>query len=111
MDAQVNSMKGCPRPLAVQLTAKPPSVSASVLLGRDDFFQHFRVWLDQREQQFARELPVFSGALRPTQRRPAVRKLIVTEFVSLDGVMEAPGGEAVFAHAGWVAELDRKSVV
>jgi dihydrofolate reductase len=31
-----------------------------------------------------------------------VRELIVTEFVSLDGVMEAPGGEPGYAHAGWV---------
>ena len=31
-----------------------------------------------------------------------MRDLIVTEFVSLDGVMEAPGGEAGYAHAGWV---------
>jgi dihydrofolate reductase len=31
-----------------------------------------------------------------------MRQLIVTEFVSLDGVMEAPGGEAGYAHAGWV---------
>ncbi len=28
-------------------------------------------------------------------------KLIVTEFVSLNGVMEAPGGEATHPHAGW----------
>ena len=32
-----------------------------------------------------------------------VRKLIVTEFVSLDGVMQAPGGEPGYAHSGWVA--------
>jgi dihydrofolate reductase len=31
-----------------------------------------------------------------------MRTLIVTEFVSLDGVMEAPGGEAGYPHAGWV---------
>jgi len=31
-----------------------------------------------------------------------VRKLIVSEFVSLDGVMEAPGGEPGYAHGGWV---------
>ena len=31
-----------------------------------------------------------------------MRDLIVTEFVSLDGVMEAPGGEAGYPHAGWV---------
>jgi dihydrofolate reductase len=34
-----------------------------------------------------------------------MRKLIVTEFVSLDGVMEAPGGEPGYAHAGWVGPL------
>jgi dihydrofolate reductase len=34
-----------------------------------------------------------------------MRKLIVTEFVSLDGVMEAPGGEAGYPHAGWVGRL------
>ncbi len=31
-----------------------------------------------------------------------MRQLIVTEFVSLDGVMEAPGGEPGYRHAGWV---------
>ena len=34
-----------------------------------------------------------------------MRKLIVTEFVSLDGVMEAPGGEPGYAHSGWVADF------
>ncbi|MEU8270938.1 dihydrofolate reductase family protein [Sphaerisporangium sp. NPDC049002] len=33
-----------------------------------------------------------------------MRKLIVSEFVSLDGVMQAPGGEPGFRHAGWVLE-------
>lgn len=32
-----------------------------------------------------------------------MRLLIVTEFISLDGVVEAPGGEPGYAHAGWVA--------
>jgi dihydrofolate reductase len=31
--------------------------------------------------------------------------LIVTEFVSLDGVMEAPGGEPGYAHTGWVGRM------
>lgn len=33
-----------------------------------------------------------------------MRRLIVTEFVSLDGVMQAPGGEPGYAHTGWVAD-------
>jgi dihydrofolate reductase len=33
-----------------------------------------------------------------------VSKLIVSEFVSLNGVMEAPGGEASHPHTGWTFE-------
>jgi len=29
-------------------------------------------------------------------------RIVVTEFVSLDGVMEAPGGEPTHPHSGWV---------
>jgi dihydrofolate reductase len=36
-----------------------------------------------------------------------VGKIVVTEFVSLDGVMEAPGGGEDFEHAGWTFEIDR----
>jgi dihydrofolate reductase len=28
-------------------------------------------------------------------------QLVLTEFVSLDGVIEAPGGEKGFKHTGW----------
>ncbi|MGK5532766.1 dihydrofolate reductase family protein [Streptomyces sp. URMC 129] len=31
-------------------------------------------------------------------------KLIVSEFVTLDGVMEAPGGEPTHPHTGWVMD-------
>src|SRR5687768_8429562 len=30
-----------------------------------------------------------------------MRKLVVTEFVSLDGVMEAPGGDDGYKHGAW----------
>jgi dihydrofolate reductase len=32
-------------------------------------------------------------------------RIIVTEFVSMDGVMEAPGGEEGYAHTGWTFEF------
>jgi dihydrofolate reductase len=32
-----------------------------------------------------------------------MNELIITTFASLDGVMQAPGGEPGYAHAGWVA--------
>src|SRR4051794_30293974 len=33
--------------------------------------------------------------------------IVVTEFVSLDGVMEAPGGEPNFKYPGWTFEYER----
>ncbi len=32
-------------------------------------------------------------------------KLVVSEFVSVDGVMEAPGGEKGYVHTGWVGSF------
>jgi dihydrofolate reductase len=32
------------------------------------------------------------------------RQLVVSEFVTLDGVMEAPGGEPTHPHTGWVGD-------
>src|SRR5947208_12843162 len=34
-------------------------------------------------------------------------KIIVTEFVSLDGVIEDPGGAEDFKYGGWTFEFDR----
>jgi dihydrofolate reductase len=34
-------------------------------------------------------------------------RIVVTEFVSLDGVMEAPGGGEGFKYDGWSFEIDR----
>ena len=34
-------------------------------------------------------------------------KLVVTEFVSLDGVMEDPGGAEAYKHGGWTFKFDR----
>src|SRR3954463_14534616 len=34
-------------------------------------------------------------------------RIVVTEFVSLDGVMEAPGGEPDFKYPGWSFEYER----
>jgi dihydrofolate reductase len=34
-------------------------------------------------------------------------RIVVTEFVSLDGVMEAPGGGEEYRHGGWTFEFER----
>jgi dihydrofolate reductase len=34
-------------------------------------------------------------------------KIVVTEFISLDGVVEDPGGAENFKHSGWSFEIDR----
>jgi dihydrofolate reductase len=34
-------------------------------------------------------------------------KIVVTEFVSLDGVVEDPGGSENFKYSGWTFEIDR----
>ena len=34
-------------------------------------------------------------------------KLVVTEFVSIDGVFEDPGGAETYEHGGWTFEYDR----
>src|SRR5882672_3873966 len=34
-------------------------------------------------------------------------RIVVTEFVSLDGVMQAPGGGEDFKHAGWTFKIGR----
>ena len=34
-----------------------------------------------------------------------MRRLIVSEFITLDGVVEAPGGEPTHPHAGWTMPL------
>ena len=36
-----------------------------------------------------------------------MRKLVVTEFISLDGVMEDPGGSEDFEHGGWTFEINQ----
>jgi dihydrofolate reductase len=36
-----------------------------------------------------------------------VGRIVVTEFVSLDGVVEAPGGGEDFKHGGWSFEISR----
>jgi dihydrofolate reductase len=36
-----------------------------------------------------------------TKEKEPMRQLIVTEFMTLEGVVEAPGGEPTHPHAGW----------
>jgi dihydrofolate reductase len=36
-----------------------------------------------------------------------MRTLVVSEFISLDGVVEAPGGEAGYRHTGWTFDIEQ----
>ncbi len=41
------------------------------------------------------------------EKEEDVGRIVITEFVSLDGVIEAPGGGENFKHAGWSFEIKR----
>jgi dihydrofolate reductase len=41
------------------------------------------------------------------QEEERMGRIVVTEFVSLDGVMEDPGGAEDFRHGGWTFQFDR----
>jgi len=44
---------------------------------------------------------------QPKNKEDRVGRIVVTEFVSLDGVVEAPGGGESFKHGGWSFEIER----
>jgi len=48
----------------------------------------------------------FHPCLKP-EKEARVGRIVVTEFVSLDGVMEDPGGSESFRHGGWTFEIAR----
>src|SRR4051795_5699459 len=41
------------------------------------------------------------------ERENEMGRIVVTEFVSLDGVVEDPGGSENFKHGGWTFEISR----
>jgi dihydrofolate reductase len=43
----------------------------------------------------------------PDEKEREMGKIVVTEFVSLDGVMEDPGGAEDFRYGGWTFEIER----
>jgi dihydrofolate reductase len=43
----------------------------------------------------------------PDEKEEHVGTIVVTEFISLDGVVEAPGGGEGFKHGGWSFEISR----
>jgi dihydrofolate reductase len=43
----------------------------------------------------------------PGRRRSVMGKLVVTEFMSIDGVIEDPGGSENYEYGGWTFEYDR----
>jgi dihydrofolate reductase len=43
----------------------------------------------------------------PDRKEDHMGRIVVTEFVSLDGVIEDPGGSEDFKYGGWSFEIDR----
>src|SRR5688500_1039835 len=54
-----------------------------------------------------RSLDRVSRQTEATDEGSSMGRIVVTEFVSLDGVMEAPGGGEDFRHGGWSFEIQR----
>jgi hypothetical protein len=49
------------------------------------------------------------GEAEPSRKpeEEAIGRIVITEFISLDGVIEDPGGAEGFRHGGWTFEIDR----
>jgi dihydrofolate reductase len=45
--------------------------------------------------------------MQTNRKEPDMGRIVVTEFVSLDGVVEDPGGAEDFEHGGWSFEFSR----
>lgn len=48
---------------------------------------------------------------QPAYRRLPHENTVVSEYVTLDGVMEAPGGEPSHPHTGWAAEYHSPELI
>src|SRR3954466_14596420 len=49
-----------------------------------------------------------SKAANTTAKESAMGTLVVTEFVSIDGIFEDPGGAEGYEHGGWTFEYGRR---
>jgi dihydrofolate reductase len=66
---------------------------------------------DQRRHAAGRSMTIVAccGPRHKARRKGGgeMAKLVVTEFVSVDGVFEDPGGAEAYEHGGWTFEYDR----
>ena len=85
MDEAIEWVKRCPNPMEDE-----SEIEIRPVFEAEDFGDEFTP--EAREQECA---PARSD------RGAGVSKLIVSEFVSLNGIMEAPGGEPTHPHTGW----------
>jgi dihydrofolate reductase len=44
--------------------------------------------------------------MAPHAKESSMRRIVVTEFISLDGVVEDPGGAEGYKHGGWTFKFD-----
>src|SRR3954451_12378550 len=48
----------------------------------------------------------FVALVKRQFKEAVMRRIVLTEFVSLDGVMEDPGGAEGYKHGGWAFKFD-----
>jgi dihydrofolate reductase len=60
-----------------------------------------------RVLEFSLELSVCEAYMTGRNRRITMGRIVATDYVSLDGVIQAPGGGEDFKYLGWTFEVER----
>src|SRR5205814_8447192 len=80
-----------------RLPGRPRAISGGCRLGRRPFVNRMREPMRRPARQAATAPSRYGRA----EQEATMGKLVVTEFISLDGIIEDPGGAEGTEHGGW----------